>query len=291
MEVFEDPLSLEIKEAVVSKVCGHSFSNDTIRSWLATHNTCPICSNPMKVDDLKPNYKLREAIEYSTQILDLKAEYEEDPTIVELLPLMEEEATITYARAFIHNPWFDYFLGVNHNQFESVKWFCGQIVKYGLTYGRLWARVLDVNGTKKVQGLAVWQPPNDQGVSLIRMLQHGFAAAPFKFGMGPSWRAVNSLVNTEKVHNEIIPNEPHWYLFCIGVDPPYQNNGIGTKIIQPILHSADKSGLKCYLDTSSKRSIGFFQRCGFEVVKEIKGETGPVWWVMIRNPKSKNTVT
>jgi len=291
MEVFEDPISFEVmKDAVVSKSCGHSFSNDTIREWLQTNKTCPLCNTPMTMNDISPNYKLREAIELSTRATVVKVVEIEDPTIVELLPTMEDEATTVYARAFIHDAWFDYFLGVNHNEFSAVKWFCGQVTKYGLSYGRLWAKVVDQNGTKKVLGMAVWQPPNDQGVSVFRMLEQGFAAAPFKFGVTASWRVWNSLSVTEKVHQDLI-TEPHWYLFCVGVDPGYQNQGHGSKILQPILQSADKSGLKCYLDTSSKRSIGFFEKCGFELVREVKGDGSiPDWWAMIRNPKPKNRI-
>jgi len=89
------------------------------------------------------------------------------------------------------------------------------------------------------------------------MLQQGFIEAPFKFGFVASLKVLQTLNITTKVHKEVI-SEPHWYLFCIGVDPEFQNNGIGTKIMYPVLQLADKSGISCYLDTANKWSLIFF---------------------------------
>jgi len=286
VEIFEDPISFEVmEEAVISKKCGHSFSNNTITAWLQTQSICPLCKTEMTISDLSPNFKLREAIEAHLQLKKMgNLSPTDDQTIVELLNTVEAEAAGVYARAFVHDPWFDYFLGKNQNNLNAVTWFCTQMVRYAVQYGRVWGKVGQVNSEKKVLGVAVWQPPNDQGISIFKMLQQGFAAAPFKFGIAASYRVLTALSETEKVHKEII-SEPHWYLYAIGVEPTFQNNGIGTQIMYPVLQLADKSGLSCYLDTASKRSIDFFRRLGFEVVKEIKEDGDyPRWWAMVRKP-------
>jgi ribosomal protein S18 acetylase RimI-like enzyme len=287
MDIFEDPISFEImEEAVISKSCGHSFSNKSITAWLQAQRVCPICKTEITISDLSPNFKLREAIEHHLQLLKTGqlSPPEQDPTIVELLNHNETEATQIYARAFLHDPWMDYFLGKNHNEFDSLLWFCGQIVRYAIQYGRVWGKIGKVNGQKKILGVAIWQPPNDQGISIFKMLQQGCAIAPFKLGLTPSFKVLSSLTATERVHRETI-TEPHWYLFSVGVESAFQNNGIGTKIMYPVLQLADKSGLSCYLDTSNKRSISFFVRLGFEVVREIKAEgDSPQWWAMLRKP-------
>jgi len=210
---------------------------------------------------------------------------ESDTTIQELLSQNETEASRIYASAFEHDPWIDYFLGRNHSEYGGVLWFCTRIVRYSIQYGRVWGKIEN----KKVLGVAVWQPPNEQGISLWRMLQQGFMEAPFKIGWSASIRVLNSLTVSDKVHKEVI-TEPHWYLFCVGVDPDFQNNGIGTKIMYPVLQLADKSGISCYLDTANKRSLSFFIRLGFEVVREIPADgEEPQWWAMIRKPHSIKT--
>jgi len=239
----------------------------------------------MTKSDLNPNFSLREAIEqYKLQKKTGNISQTEDMNIIELLKNTEAEAAQIYARAFERDPWFEYFLGKNHSHYGATLWFCSKIVRYSIQYGRVWGKVDNKDSIKKVLGLAVWLPPNEQDISIYKMLQQGFYEAPFKFGMIASVKVLQSLNITTKVHNEII-SEPHWYLFCIGVDPPFQNNGIGTKIMYPVLQLADKSGISCYLDTASKRSLTFFTRLGFEVVREIPAEgDSPQWWAMLRKP-------
>jgi len=143
MDVFEDPISFEVmEEAVISIKCGHSFSHKTITAWLNTQPNCPICKTDMTKSDLNPNFKLREAIEqYLLQKKTGTISQIEDMTIVELLKNNEAEAAQIYARAFQHDPWFEYFLGKNHTENRAVLWFCSIIVRYSIQYGRVWGKL------------------------------------------------------------------------------------------------------------------------------------------------------
>eukprot|EP01125_Pyxidicula_operculata_P004077 TRINITY_DN1583_c0_g1_i2.p1 TRINITY_DN1583_c0_g1~~TRINITY_DN1583_c0_g1_i2.p1 ORF type:complete len:189 (-),score=33.39 TRINITY_DN1583_c0_g1_i2:42-608(-) len=174
----------------------------------------------------------------------------------------------------------------NHNEAGAVEWFCNMMIKYAVYNGRAWSKMI---GNQNV-GCAIWQTPFEQTISYWGMISTGFHSAPWKFGLKASWRAMNSLQSTEVVRNELI-KESHWYLFSIGVEPEHQNKGYGTQLMLPILRMADKGGLKCYVDTSSQRSLRFFERLGFKQVKEVKGNvtTGePTYWCMIRNPEVVN---
>jgi len=144
--------------------------------------------------------------------------------------------------------------------------------------------------TKHIVGAAVWQPPYESGVSLWNMLKEGLAKAPLKFGIKASWRMMKILKQTEAVHIEVMQKTPHWSLYTIGVDPPYQCKGIGTKIVGPILKKADEDKVACYLDTSSDRSIKFFERQGFEVAKVVDNGATPKFYSMVRQPKEKTVL-
>lgn len=63
--------------------------------------------------------------------------------------------------------------------------------------------------------------------------------------------------------------EPHWYLNVLGVNPVYQNQGVGGKLIEPILKQADGENLLCYLETDSEKNVSFYQKRGFQVVKSF----------------------
>ncbi len=44
--------------------CGHSFSKDSITTWLRqNHPVCPVCKHSLTVEQLVPNYALRSVIE------------------------------------------------------------------------------------------------------------------------------------------------------------------------------------------------------------------------------------
>ena len=62
-ESFQDPITFEIMVDAVMTPYGHSFSESSIRAWLAKHATCPITKKPLAAKDLIPNFTLRHAIE------------------------------------------------------------------------------------------------------------------------------------------------------------------------------------------------------------------------------------
>ena len=62
------------------------------------------------------------------------------------------------------------------------------------------------------------------------------------------------------------PQEPHWYLPFIGVDPVRQGQGIGAALLRPILEKCDAERLPAYLESSNPRNRPLYQRHGFEMV-------------------------
>ncbi|KAN0040524.1 hypothetical protein ACTA71_008861 [Dictyostelium dimigraforme] len=64
-DILLDPITMEImSDPVISKLCGHSFSNDSIIAWLKKKETCPNCNIKITENDLTPNYTLRDIIEH-----------------------------------------------------------------------------------------------------------------------------------------------------------------------------------------------------------------------------------
>jgi len=61
-KTFTDPITLAILDNAVITPCGHTFSETSIREWLKTNTTCPICKSYVSVDYLKPDFTIRDAI-------------------------------------------------------------------------------------------------------------------------------------------------------------------------------------------------------------------------------------
>jgi ribosomal protein S18 acetylase RimI-like enzyme len=79
---------------------------------------------------------------------------------------------------------------------------------------------------------------------------------------------------------------PHWYLWALGVDPPYQGQGVGGQLLQPVLAEADAAGLPCYLETETERNVAFYRKHGFDVATAGPDpRQGVMVWTMVREPQ------
>ncbi|CAM5586005.1 GNAT family N-acetyltransferase [Streptomyces fumanus] len=78
----------------------------------------------------------------------------------------------------------------------------------------------------------------------------------------------------------------HEYLWMIGVTPERQGEGLGTALIGSVLDRCDRAGTPAYLEASSARSSGLYQRLGFTLTGrplELPYD-GPRMWPMWREP-------
>jgi ribosomal protein S18 acetylase RimI-like enzyme len=65
------------------------------------------------------------------------------------------------------------------------------------------------------------------------------------------------------------PEEPHWYLAMIGVDPSRQGRGLGSAVLKESLRRVDESGLPAYLESSNPKNVPLYERFGFEVMGHV----------------------
>jgi GNAT superfamily N-acetyltransferase len=81
------------------------------------------------------------------------------------------------------------------------------------------------------------------------------------------------------------PEEPHWYLPLIGVDPAWQGRGLGASLLRPILAQCDQARLPAYLESTSPRNRPLYERHGFQAIGEIKVGDCPPIVPMLRRPR------
>lgn len=62
---------------------------------------------------------------------------------------------------------------------------------------------------------------------------------------------------------------PHIYLAVLGVSQNNQKRGFGAKMMRALLEEAEKKGLPIYFETGTEGNVRFYEKCGFEVIKEI----------------------
>ena len=135
-----------------------------------------------------------------------------------------------------------------------------------------------------IRGAAWWIPPDSDDITPDRLDATGFGQVVEAWGEGAIGRFGTVNAHLEALHHRNLP-QAHWYLIGMGVDPPYQGQGIGGALMQPVLRKADAAGLPCYLETQKSRNVPFYRRDGFEVVAETDApDGGPHFWHMVRPP-------
>ena len=132
------------------------------------------------------------------------------------------------------------------------------------------------------RGAAVWALPGRWKTSAGQDLKIARAFAhPRHWARGP--RVAWGLLGLEREHP---PRPKHFYLASLGVVPEEQGNGLGSRLMQPVLEICDSDGIPAYLESSKESNIAFYARHGFRVTGELKlTRRGPTMWPMWREPR------
>src|SRR5450755_1155306 len=102
--------------------------------------------------------------------------------------------------------------------------------------------------TDDLAGVALWSPPGawHVGVGAIARMGPRMIAALGSRTV-PGLRVLHAI---EAPH----PREPHHYLRVIGCDPDRQGQGIGSRLMQPMLEQCDALGEPAYLESSNEKN-------------------------------------
>ena len=132
-------------------------------------------------------------------------------------------------------------------------------------------------GLEGIACAALWLPPGVQPneSAIVDVVQRSVSEErlPEVFGMFEQM-------------GDFHPDEPHWYLPMIGVDPIEQGRGCGSALLSPILEQCDRNRLPAYLEATSLRNLSLYERFGFEAVGRIQTKTSPPIIPMLRQPQN-----
>ena len=81
------------------------------------------------------------------------------------------------------------------------------------------------------------------------------------------------------------PEEVHWYLPLIGVDPTHQRRGHGDALMRYALEQIDREKVPAYLESSNPRNLSLYRRHGFEELGTIQVGSSPAIVPMLRRPR------
>jgi len=124
-------------------------------------------------------------------------------------------------------------------------------------------------------GASLWHPP---GVHFNpEVLSSSFADIPEE--------RIEDVLEFFNELGDFQPNQDHWYLAFIALDPSKQGMGLGSLILKEALKVIDAQGKLAYLQSSNPQNISLYLRHGFEVMGEIQVGSSPVMTPMKRIPQ------
>ena len=133
--------------------------------------------------------------------------------------------------------------------------------------------------TRDFSGVALWLPPgvHPDEESLLALLE---TAAPTS--------KLPIVMEVLEQMDYYQPDEPHWHLPLIGVDPAKQGSGYGSQLLQYTLEEIDLRGEIAYLENTNPVNTPLYERFGFDIVDEIRVDGAPPLFPMIRYPAQTN---
>jgi len=173
------------------------------------------------------------------------------------------------AEAFFDDPVFGWLMGNDGKRRAQLRRYFGTDLGHlTMPRGRVWT-------TSDLAGAALTLPPGKWRVPPHVSVLQGSAfgvriARAARMGAAMEWR-----------HMRFV-REPHYYVRDIGVHPTQQGNGLGSALMRPTLERCDREGLPAYIEASSERSAGLYERLGFEHIEELRVGGSPPLWLMLR---------
>lgn len=152
---------------------------------------------------------------------------------------------------------------------------------YDVYLRHFWLEHDETYTTDSTAGVCVWELPGKWRTPVLRQL----AAMPalLRATRLNATRVLRGVASLEANH----PDEPHYYLPAIGVDPDWRGRGIGAALMQPVLERCDRERTPAYLEATAPRNRALYERHGFVVTEEFKlAKVGPPVWRMWRGPKA-----
>jgi GNAT superfamily N-acetyltransferase len=188
-----------------------------------------------------------------------------------------QDAAVVAARAFHDDPFFEY---LDPRPITRAR---GLVIFWRATLAALGPTAVLTGARRsdgRLVGVAAVVPPGGYPLTAAGQARQMVGAFRAMIVRPPALRdGLRYLLAIDKAH----PKEPVSYLLLLVVDPSAQRRGLGARLQEGMLTTADRDGLDCYLETQKQENLAYYRRFGYEVADELRPvKAGPSLWTMRR---------
>lgn len=134
------------------------------------------------------------------------------------------------------------------------------------------------------KAVAIFIKPNYKGAPALPFLLKGGFKLIFKHSISIVFRLLNYENYAMKL-KEKYSDHNCWYLYSLTVHQDYQNKGLASRVMRPMLDFFDATGQSCYLETNKDANVAMYEHFGFELMeKGVIPGTDVIHCAMRRKP-------
>ncbi|PKO19178.1 MAG: hypothetical protein CVU39_01105 [Chloroflexi bacterium HGW-Chloroflexi-10] len=201
-----------------------------------------------------------------------------NPEVVKLDPSLKKKASDVVAASFFDYPMFVYYFPDIKKRARVLPWYLGNVLTCAIKYGEVFT-------TPESSGVIFILPPGHTKISIGEYVQNGFLLTPLVIGIRDYIRSQECEKFVADMHEKIMQQRLHYYLWGLAVDPGQKRRGIGTTLLKPALEKADKEQKPFYLETHDEKNVPYYQNFDFTLVYSGKiPNHEPEIWCMVREP-------
>lgn len=188
-------------------------------------------------------------------------------------PALRHTLAKTLSRAFAGDPHINWIVR------QDARRPAARLQLFELLLAELLGRHGTVLASADLKAVAIWFPPHGQSLGLLNQI--GVAR---QFAAITGWHHFPSRAYGLNRMAWRQPDQPHYFLQTLGVDPDCQGHGHGTALLGTFTRQCDADCSLAYLETSKPENVRFYEGHGFQASGRARLPHGPWLWQMIRTP-------
>jgi hypothetical protein len=175
-----------------------------------------------------------------------------------------KRASLCLASSFDDYPVFSYIIQDKYERKNKLIYIFNFLLKLGLLNGEV------ISNSNLLEGVSIWYSSKSKNTSFFDAIHSGLLSLYLKLDKNSFNRLIDVKKRKSIIRNELLSGSNYYFLDVLGINPIYQKNGIATELLNNKLNEIDGSGYLCYLETSNRENISYYNKFGFKTIKEYK---------------------